>query len=206
MEVMIVVLSGSLCDGPSFLTRGRQSITREVTAQRYGYIRNEQARRYPDREPSIDSLVRDYMGAAPPTAAPLQQGDSVFNPAAGQGPQQQIQSRQISSNSAIQSYRGTATAPARSPEPAAEKLEAADLGQAATVQLGAFQTEGQANAAWRSLSSRFSMLAGASKMLVQYNKGSKHLIRLRAGVASESRAGRICDQLKAADESCFVVR
>jgi cell division septation protein DedD len=145
------------------------------------------------------------MGAAPPTAAPIRQGDSVFNPAAGQS-QQQIQPRQISSNSAIESYTGTAAAPSRAPEPVAEKFEAADSGQAATVQLGAFETEGQANAAWRSLSSRFSMLAGASKMLVQYNKGSKHLIRLRAGVASEWRAGRICDQLKAADESCFVVR
>ena len=180
---------------------------REVTAQRYGYIRNEQARRYPDREPSIDSLVRDYMGAAPPTAAPIQPGDSVFNPAAGQS-QQQIQPRQISSNSAIESYTGTAStpAPARAPEPPAEYLAADDSEKKATVQLGAFETEGQANAAWRSLSSRFSMLAGANKMLVQYNKGPKHLIRLRAGVASEWRAGRICDQLKAADESCFVVR
>jgi general secretion pathway protein D len=177
---------------------------REVTAQRYGYIRNEQAKRYPDREPSIDSLVRDYMGTVPPTAAPARQDDSVFNPASGQGQQQQIQPRQISSNSAIESFTGTA--PSRIQEPRVEKFAAADSAQAATVQLGAFETEGQANAAWRSLSSRFSVLAGANKMLVQYTKGSKHLIRLRAGVASEWRAGRICDQLKAADESCFVVR
>ena len=50
----------------------------QVTAQRYGYIRNEQARRYPDKEPSIDSLVRDYMGTAPPMAAPMHQGDFVI--------------------------------------------------------------------------------------------------------------------------------
>ena len=117
----------------------------------------------------------------------------------------------MSSNSAVQSYSGTAqtysgTAQSRVQPAAPERPAAAESGQAATVQLGAFETEGQANAAWRSLSSRFSLLAGANKMLVQYNKGSKHLVRLRAGVASEWRAGRICDQLKAADESCFVVR
>jgi hypothetical protein len=50
------------------------------------------------------------------------------------------------------------------------------------------------------------MLAGSSKMLVPYKTGAKSLVRLRAGVASEWRAGRICEQLKAADENCFVVR
>jgi general secretion pathway protein D len=53
---------------------------RQLTAQRYGYIRAEQYRRNPDVEPSIDSLVRDYMGAAPPSDAPLGPGDRVFQP------------------------------------------------------------------------------------------------------------------------------
>ena len=51
------------------IVRSREE-AREVTAQRYGYIRNEQLKRNPDVEPSIDSLVRDYMGAVPP-APPL---------------------------------------------------------------------------------------------------------------------------------------
>ena len=46
------------------------------------------------------------------------------------------------------------------------------------------------------------MLAASSKMLVPY----KGLVRLRAGVSSEWRAGQICNQLRAADENCFVVR
>lgn len=175
---------------------------REVTAQRYGYIRNEQARRYPDREPSIDSLVRDYMGAVPPTAAPIQQGDSIYTPATAQPSRPEPQ--RTAPSSAVESFAGTAS-PSTRPS-ASERQAPPETGQAATVQLGAFETEGQANAAWRSLSSRFSMLAGANKVLVQYNKGSKHLVRLRAGVASQWRAGRICDQLKAADENCFVVR
>ncbi len=40
--------------------------TRRVTEQRYGYLRLQQGIQDPDREPSIDSLVRDYMGAAAP--------------------------------------------------------------------------------------------------------------------------------------------
>ncbi len=39
---------------------------RRVTEQRYGYLRLKQGVQDPSREPSIDELVRDYMGAAPP--------------------------------------------------------------------------------------------------------------------------------------------
>ncbi|MGN6277388.1 MAG: type II secretion system secretin GspD [Sphingomonas sp.] len=46
--------------------------TQRVTEQRYGYLRAVQGQMNPDHEPSIDQLVRDYMGAAPPTPpAPL---------------------------------------------------------------------------------------------------------------------------------------
>ncbi|RVT41006.1 type II secretion system secretin GspD [Sphingobium algorifonticola] len=39
-----------------------------MTAQRYGYIRGQQLLGNPDAEPSLDALVRDYMGAVPPVA------------------------------------------------------------------------------------------------------------------------------------------
>ena len=39
---------------------------RRVTEQRYGYLRLQQGQQDPTREPSIDELVRDYMGAAAP--------------------------------------------------------------------------------------------------------------------------------------------
>ena len=51
---------------------------REITAQRYGYIRGEQLRRNPDQEPSLDALVRDYMGTAPPGPVQPRPGDSSF--------------------------------------------------------------------------------------------------------------------------------
>ena len=53
---------------------------RAMTARRYGYIRAEQWYRDPGVEPSIDSLVRDYMGARPPVEIPLAPGDYVADP------------------------------------------------------------------------------------------------------------------------------
>ncbi len=49
---------------------------RRLTEQRYGYVRDMQLRRNPDLEPSIDELVRDYMGATPPLA-PAASGGAV---------------------------------------------------------------------------------------------------------------------------------
>jgi general secretion pathway protein D len=52
---------------------------RELTAQRYGYIRGQQYIANPRVEPSLDSLVRDYMGTVPPVAGP-RPGDRVYAP------------------------------------------------------------------------------------------------------------------------------
>ncbi|MGQ2989836.1 type II secretion system secretin GspD [Brevundimonas sp.] len=41
-----------------------------LTADRWGYIRGEQVRTQPGVEPSLDALLRDYMQAQPPAAAP----------------------------------------------------------------------------------------------------------------------------------------
>ncbi|MET4664380.1 type II secretion system secretin GspD [Sphingomonas sp. PvP056] len=40
--------------------------SRKLTEQRYGYLRLQQGLQDPDVEPSIDQLVREYLGAAPP--------------------------------------------------------------------------------------------------------------------------------------------
>lgn len=52
---------------------------RRLTAQRYGYIRGQQLLKNPDSEPSIDELVRDYMGAVPPGADQQKTGDQVID-------------------------------------------------------------------------------------------------------------------------------
>ena len=40
--------------------------SRRLTEQRYGYLRLQEGLQKPDEEPSIDQLVRDYLGTAPP--------------------------------------------------------------------------------------------------------------------------------------------
>ncbi|MGR6328280.1 type II secretion system secretin GspD [Sphingomonas sp. XXL09] len=46
--------------------------SRALAEQRYGYLRLQQGLQTPGEEPSIDQLVRDYLGAAPPIpSAPI---------------------------------------------------------------------------------------------------------------------------------------
>ena len=52
---------------------------RTLSAQRYGYIRGRQLQHNPNVEPSLDSLVRDYLGTVPPQVAP-QPGDQSYSP------------------------------------------------------------------------------------------------------------------------------
>jgi general secretion pathway protein D len=44
--------------------------SRELAERRYGYVRAQQLQQKPDQEPSIDELVREYMGGVPPIPAP----------------------------------------------------------------------------------------------------------------------------------------
>ena len=55
---------------------------RAMTERRYGYVRDRQYLQNPNREPSLDELVREYMGAVPPVApvVPAQPGDAVVVP------------------------------------------------------------------------------------------------------------------------------
>lgn len=51
-----------------------------LTARRYGYIRDVQARRNPGEEPALDTLVRDYLGTVPPAPTPPGVADVTIVP------------------------------------------------------------------------------------------------------------------------------
>jgi general secretion pathway protein D len=53
---------------------------RAMSARRYDYVRGQQLIANPNREPSLDELVRDYMGTVPPSVTP-QPADQVVSPA-----------------------------------------------------------------------------------------------------------------------------
>jgi general secretion pathway protein D len=48
------------------------------TALRYNYARKLQLQRNPDLEPSLDELLRDYMGALPPVGSDMAPGDTLI--------------------------------------------------------------------------------------------------------------------------------
>jgi general secretion pathway protein D len=56
--------------------------TAAMSARRYDYMRGRQLLANPDREPSLDELVRDYMGTVPPAAHATGSDVTVAPPAA----------------------------------------------------------------------------------------------------------------------------
>lgn len=73
----------------------------------------------------------------------------------------------------------------------------------AQIQLGAFGSEAKANAAWKTLSTRFAFLAALPKSVTPVEAGGKTLYRLRAGGGGQ--AASVCAKLKVAGESCAVI-
>ncbi len=61
---------------------------RAMSSRRYGFIRDRQYLQNPNEEPSLDELVREYMGAAPPGPPPSVRfpGDQVIAPVPGPVP------------------------------------------------------------------------------------------------------------------------
>ncbi|MGQ0661350.1 type II secretion system secretin GspD [Sphingosinicella sp.] len=53
---------------------------RAMSARRYNYARGQQLLGNPNREPTLDELVRDYLGTTPPSEVPRQPQDSVVTP------------------------------------------------------------------------------------------------------------------------------
>lgn len=53
---------------------------RRFSSNRYGYIRDQQLSRNPDQEPSIDALVRDYLGTVPPTIEARPDDEIIYAP------------------------------------------------------------------------------------------------------------------------------
>ncbi len=49
-----------------------------LTARRYDYVRDMQLTRNPDAEPSIDELLRDYMGTVPPIVPDVRANDIMI--------------------------------------------------------------------------------------------------------------------------------
>jgi general secretion pathway protein D len=80
------------------------------TARRYNYVRGQQLLRNPDLEPSIDELVRDYMGAQPPVGAEVGPGDALI------GATDQLDRRQEGSIKPVDVPPGDSPQPSENPQ------------------------------------------------------------------------------------------
>lgn len=88
------------------------------------------------------------------------------------------------------------------PVPIAAPVEVAPSA-GGTIQLGAFSSEAKANAAWKSLSGRFSFLGGLASSVTPVASGGGTLYRLRAGAGGDAKG--VCAKLRVAGESCVVL-
>jgi len=99
---------------------------------------------------------------------------------------------------------GTA-APVEAPIRSADNAPAAG-GDSAMVQLGAYSTASLADGSWASYARRFEAIGTLPKKIVPGTVDGGTIYRLNAVAPSHQAAQQLCNNLKAAGESCLVVR
>ncbi len=78
---------------------------------------------------------------------------------------------------------------------------------AAFVQLGAYSDAAKAEQAWGALGKRFAAISGSNKRIAEgAGEGGRKVFRLQAIAANSAAAQQLCTKLKAAGESCIVVK
>ena len=78
---------------------------------------------------------------------------------------------------------------------------------AAFVQLGAYSDATKAEQAWGALGKRFAAISGSNKRISEgAGEGGRKVFRLQAVAANSAAAQQLCTKLKAAGESCIVVK
>lgn len=82
----------------------------------------------------------------------------------------------------------------------------ADAAGSALIQLGAFSSAGLADSSWSGYARRFESIGSLPKKIVPGNLDGGTIYRLNAVAPSREAAQEICNNLKAAGESCLVVR
>ena len=152
-----------------------------------------------------EALVRGRPGAVPETIGPLPEAPRpvVPPPAPAPSPEAAEAGRRPAplpvpaprDGAAAAAPPAPRAAPARPPQEAAVRV---------SVQLGAFGAEAAARKAWEDLRKRHDDLLG--RMDAQFVHG-EGVVRVRAGpVSNAALAQLVCEQLRARDVDCFLVR
>lgn len=83
---------------------------------------------------------------------------------------------------------------------------AADAAGSVLIQLGAFSSAGLADSSWSGYARRFESIGSLPKTILPGSVDGGTIYRLNAVAPSREAAQQICNNLKAAGESCLVVR
>ena len=117
------------------------------------------------------------------------EGDASFDASEGQGTPARLGTQR----------------PAETPMTASNDTPEAQSG-GVLVQLGAFSSAGQADGAWTAYARRFDSVSKLPKRVVEATVDGGTVYRLNAVAADANAAQRVCNGLKAAGETCLVVR
>ncbi|VAV98628.1 FIG00636222: hypothetical protein [hydrothermal vent metagenome] len=90
--------------------------------------------------------------------------------------------------------------------PAAAAGSAAPATGGVMIQLGAFSTAGLADSSWAGFARRFESVGSLPKKIVRGTVDGGTIYRLNAVAPNADQAQAVCNGLKAAGESCMVVR
>tara|TARA_R110000824_G_scaffold32788_8_gene105698 strand:- start:19850 stop:20488 length:639 start_codon:yes stop_codon:yes gene_type:complete len=88
----------------------------------------------------------------------------------------------------------------------ADAAPAADAAGSALIQLGAFSSASLADSSWAGYARRFESISALPKKILPGTVDGGTIYRLNAVAPSREAAQEICNNLKAAGESCLVVR
>jgi hypothetical protein len=141
-------------------------------------------------------------------------GDSetAFSTSAGEDPDAELDVRKLPQEMTplpVETPQAAAepkkTPPKEVKEPASDEPTVAAAPAGPTIQLGAYASTVKADTAWKLLSGRFPEVAALNKAVVTATVGGKSIYRLRASGSSDQTKAA-CSALKAAGESCMVVK
>jgi len=143
--------------------------------------------------------------APPPTqtasAAPAKPGPAPAKPAPA--PTKPVATAAIPSSTTKLASAAPAPKPSTSAAKPTTSVPASGATSGPAVQLGSFSSQAKADAAWKSLSGRFSYLGGLTEQVVTGTVGGNTVYRLRASGAG---ASGICSKLKVAGETCIIAQ
>jgi hypothetical protein len=130
------------------------------------------------------------------TSNGLSMGNSAIDMAAA--PETPIAGKKV-----VQTRIDSGASKAISAIPASDKVAG---GSGASVQLGSFNSEADANDIWKRIARKHAELASLAKSVQMAQVGGRTVYRLRVNVGSAAQASSLCNSLAAAGQACFVPR